>query len=251
MKLYLSHYSYFLLIIITLYVGYNYYCTIYEGQDSGAFGDYNTANDASNAANNAATSGQTNSPDYCATHNKPSITSYQDAEQTTTSYPCQYANHSCTSMFASVPGSKWEYGGGGNASEEQIRKHCINCVIGSNMDGDTRQRLAQIGYDYNKTSHFASQLCDGIVAGCSNPFWFANNHSDWTHYDCKKCCGGGVCSGCSLTENLLCTILTSSVLQFFMSFFGGVECELKIEADKMMQSVSDEVDKVEKDLDPL
>jgi len=202
-----------IIIIIIVYISYDY-CSqpIIEGQAGPNKGDY--SKDEDNVATEV----------VC---NKPAKIVIDDAANLD---KCQFKGVSCIDAMANGDArDKWVYGDKGN--DNPYKTNCMKCVQGSDQDSTARRYLAGIGYEKDTREHnsyFARQLCDAMAAECDSSIWYANAHSDWASQDCKN-----LPANVSKSTTAMCLVLGSSVLQFFMSFLGGVTCLLDIKAKEL------------------
>jgi len=201
----------FLLIVIIVYVSYDY-CSnpVIEGQ--GNVGGYNTK------AHDAVKSAPACSPPYT----------------------CSYNGVSCD--LTDGDKNSWHFGDSSHAPA--AKSNCMRCIQSSDTVSATQRALAGIGLETNKDNHseFAYNLCDAKAAGCDSAIWYANAHSDWDSQDCK---GVDLTSKHSHSTIMMCTLLKNPVLQFFMSFLGGVTCTLKIKALELEQTITHAMDDME------
>lgn len=203
----------FMIIILCIYLSYEY-CSIIEGQiNKPALGDYKGRGTGRGVVQSTPTT-----TDPCGPGT-----------------PCSdYGNTNCQ-MIVDSDKKNWIFGSKGDSLP--IKNKCMRCIQGSNTGSTMPRYLANIGYESNRNKHsyYAYRLCDAMAAGCSGGSWYANNNSDWENQDCR---GVSITdTNKSMTTRLLCSIVSNSVLQFFMSFMGGVTCTLKIKALELFQNI--------------
>jgi hypothetical protein len=212
----------FLIIIITIYLTYDYCSRITEGQT--------TAEDIARRKKEREEADKSIPTTKC---NAPKLTTIDD--QSTNTEPCAYENVSCRALMDKITTDDWgdSFHKNTNIKETSYKTQCNLCVQGSKVDGNTRFVLANVGAPVGKTnkahvSNFADDLCDAMAANCESQIFYANNRQDGWEKDCQ-----GV-DKTSWADNKLnkvvCVLLTNSILQFFLGFMGGLECTLKIKA---------------------
>lgn len=221
----------FMIIILCIYLSYEY-CYRIEGQSNKpAFGDYKGRGTGRGVAQKTTTT----TTDPCGPGT-----------------PCkEFSDKNCQSI---VDGDKlgnddWIFGSKGD--DLAIKRKCMKCIQGSKLGGNMPRYLANIGYESNpdKHSYFALRLCDAMAADCSSQAWYANNEADWSNQDCRTV--SITDTDKSMTTRLLCSMLTNSVLQFFMGFMGGVSCTLKIKAYELVQKLEELGDKIVDKVNPF
>ena len=153
--------------------------------------------------------------------------------------PCaDYGDKNCrTETITGTAKSKWVYGEKGDSNKYKL--DCMRCIQGSKEETTMMRYLAYIGYESNKNnnhSYYAKRVCDAMAADCDSISWYANARSDWSSQDCKDV--SITDDTISMTSRLLCSIITNPVIQFFLSFLGGVTCTLKIKALELEQSIT-------------
>jgi len=214
----------FMIIILCIYISYKY-CSIIEGQaNKPAFGDYKGRGTGRGVAQSTTTT--TTTTDSCGPGT-----------------PCkEFSDKNCQSI---VDGDRDNWVFGSKGDDLEIKKKCMRCIQGSKLGSTMPRYLANIGYESNSTknSYYALRLCDAMAAKCGGQSWYANNEADWSSQDCRTVSITDTSK--SMTTRLLCSMLTNSVLQFFMSFMGGVSCSLKIKALELIQYVKHIPEKLE------
>ena len=220
----------FLIIIIIIYVTYDYCSRITEGQTVAKdIEDRNTEREEEDKS----------VPDAkCVDNNGTPLAKKKSINKNDDNiYPCVYENVSCKSAMDKITADDWEHYWGNPGAEGSYKKQCNLCVQGSKVDGNTRFILANVGNVPGTKvgkSNFADSLCDAMAIKCDNQVMFANNKQDgWP--DCAKI------DSTTWEENKLnkvvCAILTSSIIQFFLNFLGGVSCTLQIMAHTTMAKI--------------
>ena len=217
----------FIIIILCIYLSYEY-CVRIEGQaNRPAFGDYKGRGTGRGVAQKTTTT----TTDPCGPGT-----------------PCkEFSDKNC--QIVKGDKDKWIFGSKGDNLD--VKRKCMRCIQGSKLGGNMPRYLANIGYESNpdKHSYFALRFCDAMAAECSSQAWYANNEADWSNQDCRTI--SITDTDKSMTTRLLCSMLTNSVLQFFMSFMGGVSCTLKIKALELIQYVKHIPEKLEELVDKV
>ena len=209
------------LIILIIFISYNCYNPIIEGQTNPgpAMGDYTGAGTGPGLP--------------------PS--SYQADNSCGPGTPCaQYKEKDCyTETITGTAKSNWIYGRKGDKPDTatDYKTKCMTCIQGSQKQSSTQRALANIGYqsNSNKSSFYAMRVCDAMAADCDSPAWYGNSHAEWGNYDCRNV--SITDTNISATNRMLCSLVSNSIIQFFLSFLSGVTCTLKIKALELEQTI--------------
>tara|TARA_Y100000389_G_C17452138_1_gene515594 strand:+ start:980 stop:1726 length:747 start_codon:yes stop_codon:yes gene_type:complete len=211
----------FLIILIIIYLSYDYCShTLIEG------------------AGSTMTQAELDKQDNIAKQIKCSSPPATKIKGSSATEACAYEKVSCMTLMDEVSNSDWgdsytDYGGSGSNYIEDVKKQCHFCVKGSKQDGNARHILANVGGTAD--SHFAYDICDAMVAKCSSDIIYANNRQGGWDHDCgvtlKK--GWGEKNNINMS---VCTLLSNSIIQFFLGFMGGIECTLLIKAREFENS---------------
>jgi hypothetical protein len=167
--------------------------------------------------------------------------------------PCAFKEQICSKLMTNT-GDAWNsfYTDYSTRSETAVdtkgwimKKNCESCIRGSNNMGTTLNVMSNVSNKLDGTTYqskFALDYCDALAADCESPLLYANNRQNWEQYDCN-----GVDAGSSVyskTNQLVCVLLKSSILQFILSFMGGITCTLKIKAKELETSLKQIPDKM-------
>jgi hypothetical protein len=221
----------FFIIIFIIYISYNY-CSdnIIEGI---GIGDYSEDNDNSVEA-----------PITCTAEDGGLVTDENmDNLKDEIRKPICFKDTICGNIFNESVSDKWTYNGYDKGNKQKM--NCSKCLMGSEKVGTIVNAVSNVAVSDTNTdpkSNFALDYCDALVAGCDDPFIYANNHQEWSQKDCAQFVGKPSLT----TSGLLCTILTNSFTQFIMSFMGGITCTVKIQTKKLMSSIEGVFDDIGK-----
>jgi len=156
--------------------------------------------------------------------------------------PCVYEGKSCIDLVGSLDKQvkgDWnavytDYVNDKSKAGGNLKYNCSRCVQGSKQDGTVTRFLSNLstkeGDPNPAVSKFAQDVCDAMAADCDNPTFYANNRQNWEHGDCSK---AGIDSDNTLANKFVCKLLTNSFLQFFLGLLGGVTCTLKIKGKEL------------------
>jgi len=251
----MDKYCSLLIILLIIYLTYDYCSNIVEGKDNIVEGKDNIP-----GGGNYNTSKDDYKPYQCPYGDqvKGGITSIKDGVTGEVTNPCDYKSVSCINTIPKE--SEWGNNYTNNPPpvkkpddfkklkpNQKLKKQCQLCVIGSKVDGTTRHVLANVANDPATTnvppSNFAYDLCDAMVADCGKAEFYANSRQDGWSNDCATA------DKTSWTNNkinkLLCKTLKSSFIQFFLGFMGGIECTMKIKAYELRAYMEGKVDALE------
>jgi hypothetical protein len=241
----MNKYCSLLIIVLIIYLTYDYCSNIVEGNDTVAGGGtYDESKDNYSGVE-------------CIYAGKriSGITKISDGVKDKKDYdvtnPCDYKDVSCVNtipdvkewgnMFTSIPDDSSE------DKSNRLKKQCQLCVIGSKVDGSTVNALANVStksYDIpvKPISNFAYDMCDAMVADCDKSIFYANNKQDGWGIDCSHVDDADSTWVNNKLNKLLCKTLTSSVLQFFLGFMGGIECTMLIKGYEFKGYINKKID---------
>ena len=229
----MNKYCSLLIILLIVYLAYDYCSNIVEGNDGiPGGGNYNTAQDDFKGVA-VCPYGET----------KGNITSIDEGVTKGVTNPCDYKSVSCINDMTGKD-SDW----GNNFTNKHLdltkpnqmkKEQCKLCVMGSKVDGTVRTVLANLGKTPGETtvptSDFAYDVCDAMVADCSQALFYANAKTDWSN-TCKAV------ENTSWTNNKLnkavCKVINNGIIQFFLQFMGGIECTMKVKAYEFKKAMS-------------
>lgn len=249
----MNKYCSLLIILLIIYLTYDYCSNIVEGQDG-----QDDQDDQDNKKKFGSGGYDETSDDYvpetCPYNGTiiGGIKKISDGVDKGVTNPCDYKTVSCSNTIpkASDWGNMFTSEPNGNDTANNLKRQCQLCVIGSKADGTITNTLANVSRIPDSksvpNSHFAYDLCDAMVAGCDKSIFYANNRQDGWNKDC-----GPVDSTTWANNKLnigICKVLKSSILQFLLGFMGGIECTMKIKSYELKGYMDAKMDSLEKPL---